>query len=78
MDLIATVQLRQPMRKRTVMEALADTFDPQDVANARWAYAEMWQEPGFGLRRAHKGRRRWWREDVEFSFHATVFDGDIQ
>jgi hypothetical protein len=37
-------------------EALAGTFNAQDVANTLWACATMGREPGAGLRRALEGR----------------------
>ena len=37
-------------------EALAGTFNAQDVANTLWAYATMGQEPEAGLMRALEGR----------------------
>ena len=43
-----------PLEQHT--EALADTFNPQAVANTRWAYATMGREPGAGLLRVLEGR----------------------
>jgi len=37
-------------------EALAGTFNAQDVANTLWAYAAMGREPGAGLMRVLEGR----------------------
>ena len=37
-------------------EALAGTFNAQDVANTLWAYATMGREPGAGLMRVLEGR----------------------
>jgi hypothetical protein len=37
-------------------EALAGTFNAQDVANTLWAYATMGREPGAGLMRELEGR----------------------
>ena len=37
-------------------EALADTFNTQQVANTLWAYATMGWEPGAGLMRKREGR----------------------
>jgi len=43
-----------PLEQHT--EALADTFNTQDVANTIWAYATMGREPGAGLMRVLEGR----------------------
>jgi hypothetical protein len=37
-------------------EALADTFNAQDVANTLWAYTTMGREPGAGVMRGLEGR----------------------
>jgi hypothetical protein len=37
-------------------EALANTFNAQDVANTLWAYATMGREPGAGMMRGLEGR----------------------
>ena len=37
-------------------EALAGTFNAQEVANTLWAYATMGREPGAGLMRELEGR----------------------
>ena len=37
-------------------EALAGTFNAQEVANTLWAYATMGWEPGVGMMRALEGR----------------------
>jgi len=37
-------------------EALAGTFNAQEVANTLWAYATMWRAPGAGLMRELEGR----------------------
>ena len=36
-------------------EALAGTFNEQEVANTLWAYAKMGREPGVGMRKAMEG-----------------------
>ena len=38
------------------MEALAGTFNAQNVSNTLWAYATMRQEPGKGVMRVLEGR----------------------
>ena len=43
-----------PLEPQT--EALADTFNTQDVANTIWAYATMGRGPGAGLMRVLEGR----------------------
>jgi hypothetical protein len=37
-------------------EALAGTFNAQEVANTLWAYATMGREPGAGVMRGLEGR----------------------
>ena len=46
-------------------EAVAGTFNTQDVANTLWAYATMGREPGAGLMRELEGR-------AEHSARATL------
>jgi hypothetical protein len=49
-------------------EAVAGTFEAQNVANTLWAYATMGREPGAGLMRALEGRA----EAVAGTFEAQV------
>ncbi len=58
-------------------EALADTFNLQDVANTLWAYATMGREPGAGLMSAGGagGGSGGHVQDAEGGKHAVgVFD----
>ena len=47
-------------------EAVAGTFNTQDVANTLWAYATIGREPGARVMRELEG----WAEAVEGTFNA--------
>jgi hypothetical protein len=49
------------------MEAVAGTFNSQDVANTLWSYAKMGREPGAGMMRELEGRA----EAVAGTFNAN-------